>query len=70
MMPILLVLEGGSIHSDGMGTLIATESCLLSKGRNPDLSKEQIERKLKNYLGAKRLSGCHMAFLMMKQMSM
>ncbi len=44
------VLEGGSIHTDGEGTLITTEECLLSKGRNPSLSKEQIEEKLKQYL--------------------
>ena len=31
------VLEGGSIHSDGEGTLLVTEACLLSAGRNPDL---------------------------------
>ena len=35
------VLEGGSIHSDGEGTLLTTESCLLSAGRNPNLSREQ-----------------------------
>ena len=46
------VLEGGSIHSDGQGTVIVTESCLLSKGRNPQLSKAEIEEKLKEYLGA------------------
>ena len=49
------VLEGGSIHTDGEGTVIVTESCLLSKGRNPDLSQEQIEDKLKEYLGAKKV---------------
>lgn len=49
------VLEGGSIHSDGEGTLITTEECLLSKGRNPHLSKEQIEDKLKNYLGVSKV---------------
>ena len=32
------VLEGGSIHTDGEGTMLVTESCLLSKGRNPQLS--------------------------------
>ena len=37
------VLEGGSIHVDGEGTLITTEECLLSPGRNPKLSKEEIE---------------------------
>ena len=49
------VLEGGSIHSDGEGTVLVTQSCLLSKGRNPDLSKKQIEDKLKDYLGAKKI---------------
>ena len=49
------VLEGGSIHSDGEGTILVTESCLLSKGRNPDLSKEEIENILLTYLGAKKV---------------
>lgn len=49
------VLEGGAIHSDGEGTVMVTEACLLSKGRNPDLSKEQIEEKLKEYLGAEKV---------------
>lgn len=49
------VLEGGSIHSDGEGTVLVTESCLLSSGRNPGLSKEQIEQKLKDYLGAEKV---------------
>lgn len=44
------ILEGGSIHVDGEGTCMVTESCLLSKGRNPELSKEQIENTLKEYL--------------------
>lgn len=46
------VLEGGAIHSDGEGTLLVTESCLLSAGRNPSLTKSQIEEQLKKYLGA------------------
>lgn len=49
------VLEGGSVHSNGCGTLITTEECLLSKGRNPELSKAQIEQKLKRFLGADRI---------------
>ncbi len=49
------VLEGGSIHSDGEGTLMVTESCLLSKGRNPNLNKQEIEERLKAYLGAKKV---------------
>ena len=40
------VLEGGAIHSDGQGTILVTESCLLSAGRNPHLSKEEIENTL------------------------
>jgi agmatine deiminase len=49
------VLEGGSIHSDGEGTLLVTESCLLSAGRNPELTKAQIEEKLKAYLGVEKV---------------
>ncbi|MCQ2538428.1 MAG: agmatine deiminase family protein, partial [Lachnospiraceae bacterium] len=49
------VLEGGSIHSDGEGTIIVTESCLLSKGRNPKLSKTEITEKLIQMLGAKKV---------------
>ncbi len=49
------VLEGGSIHSDGRGTILVTESCLLSPGRNPSLTKLEIEEQLKNYLGAKKI---------------
>lgn len=49
------VLEGGSIHSDGEGTVMVTESCLLSKGRNPTLTKEEIESNLKEFLGAEKV---------------
>lgn len=49
------VLEGGSIHSDGEGTVLVTEACLLSAGRNPDLSKAEIEERLKAYLGAEKV---------------
>ena len=38
-----MVLEGGSIHVNGAGTLITTEQCLLNKNRNPKLSKGEIE---------------------------
>ncbi len=44
------VMEGGSIHVDGEGTLITTEECLLNPNRNPDLTKEQIEGYLKKFL--------------------
>ena len=49
------VLEGGSIHVDGEGTVLATEACLLSAGRNPELSREEIEEKLCAYLGAEKV---------------
>lgn len=49
------VLEGGSIHSNGADAVITTEECLLSAGRNPGLTKAQIEQKLKEFLGAKRV---------------
>ena len=49
------ILEGGSIHTDGKGTLLTTAECLLSKGRNPNLSKEQIEAELKATLGIRKV---------------
>ncbi len=49
------VLEGGSFHVDGEGTVLTTEMCLLSKGRNPHLSKQEIEENLKDYLGADKV---------------
>ena len=49
------VLEGGSIHVDGEGTLLTTEMCLLSKGRNPHMTKKQIEKKLCDYLNLKKI---------------
>jgi agmatine deiminase len=45
------VLEGGSFDVDGEGTVLVTEECLLSEGRNPNLSKDQIEDLLRQYLG-------------------
>ena len=49
------VLEGGSISVDGEGTLLTTEMCLLSKGRNPHLDKKQIEQRLKEYLNLEKI---------------
>ena len=50
-----LVMEGGSIHVDGQGTLITTEQCLLHPNRNPDLSRGDIEEHLANYLNIERI---------------
>ena len=49
------MLEGGSIHSDGDGTMLVTESCLCSPGRNPKLGKAQIEEKLKQYCNVEKV---------------
>jgi len=49
------VMEGGSIHSDGQGTAMTTEMCLLSRGRNPSLSKKQIESMLMEYLNVQKV---------------
>jgi agmatine deiminase len=50
-----LILEGGSIAVDGEGTLITTEQCLLHPSRNPRLSREQIEARLRETLGVERV---------------
>lgn len=49
------ILEGGSFHTDGEGTILTTEMCLLSQGRNPGLTKEQIGQRLCDYLGAEKV---------------
>lgn len=49
------VLEGGSIESDGRGTLMATAECLLSVNRNEYLQREEIEHYLKDVFGVKRI---------------
>jgi len=53
--PAPLILEGGSIHVDGEGTLMTTEECLLHPNRNPDRSRSEIEALLQNYLGVERI---------------
>ncbi len=50
-----LVLEGGSIHVDGDGTLLTTEECLLNENRNPQLTREEIEGYLQEYTGATKI---------------
>ncbi len=50
-----IVLEGGSIHVDGEGTLLTTKECLLNKNRNPNLSERDIEDLLKKYLAVKKI---------------
>jgi agmatine deiminase len=53
--PAPIVLEGGSIFTDGEGTLLTTEQCLLNPNRNPSLSRDEIERALRAHLGVERI---------------
>ena len=50
-----LVLEGGSVESDGLGTLMSTKNCLFNPNRNPGLSEQAIASQLLNCLGGKRI---------------
>lgn len=58
-----LILEGGSIESDGEGTILTTSQCLLSPNRNPHLSQGKIEQALHRYLGARRVLWLHHGYL-------
>jgi agmatine deiminase len=57
-----LVCEGGAIHTDGEGTLLATEQCLLNSNRNPQLTQQQVEEQLALYTGARRIVWLGMGF--------
>jgi len=50
-----MVLEGGSIDVNGAGALLTTQSCLLHKNRNPQLTKTEIEERLRFYLGVSHI---------------
>lgn len=50
-----IVMEGGSIDVNGVGTVLVTEQCLLNRNRNPHLSKAEIEDYLKGYLGVRKV---------------
>lgn len=50
-----MVLEGGSFFVDGEGTLVTTEQCLLHPNRNPGMTREEIERTLRDYLGVSQV---------------
>ena len=49
------VLEGGSIESDGQGTIFTTTHCLMAPHRNQPLTRQEIEERLKLWLGAQRV---------------
>jgi agmatine deiminase len=50
-----MVLEGGSFEVDGAGLLLTSEQCLLNPNRNPALSREQIEARLRAFLGVEKI---------------
>jgi agmatine deiminase len=50
-----MILEGGSIDVNGAGALLTSESCLLNPNRNPQLSRNQIEERLRDYLGVEEI---------------
>ena len=50
-----MILEGGSIEVNGTGALLTTESCLLNPNRNPNLSRKEIETRLRDYLGVNEI---------------
>jgi agmatine deiminase len=58
-----LILEGGSIEVDGSGTLLTTERCLLAPTRNPRVTREQLEQRLKELLGINRILWLHHGYL-------
>lgn len=50
-----IILEGGAIDGNGEGCVLTTESCLLNPNRNPQLSREQVEGYLRDYLAVKKV---------------
>jgi agmatine/peptidylarginine deiminase len=57
------VLEGGSIEVDGRGTLMTTSSCLLNANRNPDLSRQEIEARLKAAFRVRKINWLEHGYL-------
>lgn len=54
-----LIMEGGSLECDGLGTILTTAECLLSPNRNPQLDKSEIEQAMAALLGARRVLWLH-----------
>src|SRR5213593_50935 len=50
-----MILEGGAIDVNGAGALLTTESCLLNPNRNPNLRREEIEQRLRDFLGVRKI---------------
>jgi agmatine/peptidylarginine deiminase len=58
-----IILEGGSIDSNGAGTILTTSKCLLEANRNPHLSQKELESKLKEYFGIERIISLNYGYL-------
>lgn len=58
-----MILEGGSIESDGRGVILTNTQCLLESNRNPWLTQKEIEDKLKNIFGAKKILWLYSGYL-------
>ena len=50
-----LVMEGGSLHTDGEGTLLTTEECLLNPNRNPQMDRQVIVAQLMDHLAVDKV---------------
>ena len=50
-----MILEGGSIEVNARGQLLTTEAVLLNPNRNPELSRDEIERRLRDFLGLREI---------------
>ena len=50
-----MILEGGAIDVNGAGALLTTESCLLNPNRNPNLRRDEIEQRLRDFLGVREI---------------
>lgn len=50
-----IVMEGGAVDFNGAGTVLTTTSCLLNRNRNPGLSRQEIERYLRDYYGQRHV---------------
>lgn len=61
--PVEFVLEGGSIESDGAGTVLTTSECLLTPTRNPSFDRTGVEQQLSEHLGANRILWLNHGFL-------
>ena len=48
-----MIFEGGSIEVNGSGALLTSEACLLNPNRNPNLTREQIEQRMRDFLGVR-----------------